>query len=86
VLFGGAGTGRFPSPPYPADARRRGLEGNVMLKVEVSAEGQPGVPLIESSSGHAVLDRAAIDWIRRRWRWDPGPIRHYRIPFRFQIE
>lgn len=86
ALFGGAGTGRFPLPPYPSEARRRGLEGNVVLLVEVSKEGQAGVPRIESSSGHASLDRAAVDWIRRRWRWEPGPPRHFRIPIRYQLQ
>lgn len=85
VLFGSAGTGRFPLPPYPTDARRRGIEGNVMLLVEVSAGGQPDVPRIESSSGSSALDRAAVSWIRARWRWEPGPVRHYRIPISYQI-
>ena len=85
VLFGGGGTGRFPLPPYPSEARRRGIEGNVMLRVEVSEGGRPDVPRIESSSGSSSLDRAAVDWIRARWRWDPGPVRHYRIPISYQI-
>jgi protein TonB len=85
VLFGAAGSGRFPLPPYPSEARRRGVEGNVMLQVEVSEQGRPGVPRIESSSGSSSLDRAAVDWIRARWRWEPGPVRHYRIPISYQI-
>jgi protein TonB len=85
VLFGSAGTGRFPLPPYPSEARRRGIEGNVMLRVEVSERGQPNLPRIESSSGSSSLDRAAVDWIRARWRWEPGPVRHYRIPICYQI-
>lgn len=85
VLFGGGGTGRFPLPPYPSEARRRGIEGSVMLRVEVSEVGRPDVPRIESSSGSSSLDRAAVDWIRARWRWEPGPVRHYRIPISYQI-
>lgn len=85
VLFGGGGTGRFPLPPYPSEARRRGIEGNVMLRVEVSEGGRPDVPRIESSSGSSSLDRAAVEWIRARWRWEPGPVRHYRIPISYQI-
>lgn len=85
VLFGSAGSGRFPLPPYPSEARRRGIEGNVMLRVEVSERGQPNLPRIESSSGSSSLDRAAVDWIRARWRWEPGPVRHYRIPICYQI-
>ncbi|MFM7182960.1 MAG: TonB family protein [Verrucomicrobiales bacterium] len=85
MLLGAIGSGRFPLPPYPAEARRRGIEGKVMLLVEVSASGRPGVPRIESTSGSSSLDRAALDWIRARWRWDPGPVRYYRIPISYQI-
>jgi protein TonB len=83
--FNGDGSGCFPMPPYPAEAKRRGLEGTVMLVVEVSASGLPGVPRIESSSGHASLDRAAVTWIRSHWRWAPGANRNFRIPIRYQL-
>ena len=85
-LFTGGGSGRFPLPPYPAEAKRRGLEGRVMLRVAVGPDGKPGTPSIESGSGHAVLDRAAIDWIQRRWRWDAGAARLFRIPVIFQLQ
>jgi protein TonB len=85
-LFTGGGSGRFPLPPYPAEAKRRGLEGRVMLRVAVGPDGKPGTPAIESGSGHPVLDRAAIDWIQRRWRWEAGPARLFRIPVIFQLQ
>ncbi len=85
-LFSGGGTGRFPLPPYPTDSKRRGIEGRVMLRVAVGSDGAPGVPVIESSSGHSVLDRAALDWIKRRWRWESGPPRLFRIPIIFKLQ
>lgn len=85
-LFTGAGSGQFPLPPYPAEARRRGIEGNVMLRVEVAPDGSPAVPVVESGSGHPLLDRVAVDWIHRHWRWDAGAARQFRIPIIFHIQ
>ena len=85
AIFTEAGTGRFPLPPYPDEARRRGWEGRVMLRVAIDENGRAGVPSIEESSGYALLDRTAADWIRRRWRWDAGSPRQYRIPIVFEL-
>jgi protein TonB len=57
-----------PSPPYPESARRRGVEGLVVLEVRVSAAGAPDSVQVSRSSGHDLLDRAAADAVRR-WRF-----------------
>jgi len=53
-------------PEYPSRARRRGWSGTVFLKVLVNAEGRVAELAVNRSSGHAVLDRAALkavaDW------------------------
>ncbi len=53
-------------PPYPPLAIRRGWEGVVLLDVEVLVSGKVGSVKLLTSSGHGVLDRAAlaavIDW------------------------
>lgn len=60
-----------PMPTYPRRARERGIEGRVTLKIEVLADGSAGAVSIAQSSGHQVLDRAAIDAVRT-WRFRPA--------------
>lgn len=47
-------------PTYPREAIQRGLEGLVILYLEVSAEGQVTEVKLHRSSGHAILDEAAL--------------------------
>jgi protein TonB len=60
-----------PRPEYPAMARRRSLEGKVVLKVQVLASGQPGQMQVETGSGHEMLDEAALETVRH-WRFVPA--------------
>ncbi|MCW5729897.1 MAG: TonB family protein [Alphaproteobacteria bacterium] len=60
-----------PVPAYPRRARERGIEGRVTLKVEVLADGSAGSVQVIGSSGHALLDRAALDAVRT-WRFRPA--------------
>ena len=50
---------------YPASARRAGLRGEVLIHFVVSRNGNVGSVRVASSSGSPVLDRAAIDTVRR---------------------
>jgi protein TonB len=63
--------GTNPPPPYPATARRRGWEGKVLLRVEVSASGNVLNVEIEKSSGYAILDEAAQQAVYR-WQFKPA--------------
>ncbi len=60
-----------PKPEYPAMARRRSLEGKVILKVQVMASGQPGQIAVETGSGYEVLDEAAQETVKH-WRFVPA--------------
>ncbi|MBV5317855.1 MAG: energy transducer TonB [Desulfobulbaceae bacterium] len=60
-----------PSPPYPEPARRRQLEGTVVLEVLVSTQGQVSELLVSTSSGHRLLDEAALQAVKG-WRFEPG--------------
>ncbi len=77
-------------PSYPAIARRMGWEGTVLLDVEVDADGHVGHVTVARSSGHTVLDRAAIDAVRS-WRFEPAqrlrkPVESLvRLPVRFRL-
>jgi protein TonB len=61
-----------PAPAYPSAARRLRMEGTVTLRVLVDTDGKPLRVVIEQSSGHPELDRAARDQILARWRFQPA--------------
>ncbi|HEX2561339.1 energy transducer TonB [Phenylobacterium sp.] len=61
-----------PGPVYPPSSRRKREEGVVRLRVHVSAEGKPSQVLLERSSGSSDLDEAALDVVRKRWRFAPA--------------
>jgi TonB family protein len=64
VGFGRPDYLRAPKPLYPASALRAGWEGTTVLRVEVSANGTPSTVMVIESSGHRVLDKAAIEAVR----------------------
>lgn len=61
-----------PPPRYPAQARRAGMQGTVVLRVLVDAQGRPQQIVIQDSSGHRLLDRAARRQVLERWRFKPA--------------
>jgi protein TonB len=60
-----------PRPEYPLASKRRHEEGEVRLTVTVSAEGRPLRVSLSRSSGHPLLDQAAIDAVRT-WTFEPA--------------
>lgn len=62
---------RNPKPAYPALAQRRGMQGVVLLLVEVSAKGYPTVVKVKKTSGFMLLDKAALKAVRA-WRFAPA--------------
>jgi protein TonB len=60
-----------PELLYPAAARERSMEGSVLLEVLVSAGGNPLIMKIKKSSGHPILDTAAL-WSMEQWRFEPA--------------
>jgi protein TonB len=77
--------GDFPEPPYPRWARQQGLQGELLVLVEVSAAGAPVSVVVRESSGSAPLDAHALEWVRRNWTWGPGSPRRFLVPFVFQL-
>lgn len=79
------------APRYPPLARRMGEEGEVVLRVELSEDGQIASARIASSSGFRRLDEAALAAIKK-WRCnaaqrDGQPVRAVAIqPFTFSLE
>lgn len=62
-----------PKPEYPNIARRRGWEGIVILEVSVSKKGEVQNINLHQSSGHALLDGAAIRAVKK-WKFIAGNI------------
>lgn len=64
------GDAHTPLPDYPWSARRRGIEGRVVLRLEVDADGRPTAVQLVHGSGHEVLDKAAEIAV---WHWRLRP-------------
>ncbi len=78
-------------PDYPEGARRRGVEGRVLLLVSVDSTGAVIAVEIGESSGSDLLDEAARAAVEG-WRFEPAlldgePVSdRVRVPVRFRIE
>ncbi|MGF1608698.1 MAG: energy transducer TonB [Kiloniellales bacterium] len=59
------------TPRYPYFARQWGQEGRVVLRVKVTAGCQAAVVRLQETSGCRLLDKAAIEAIRK-WRFLPA--------------
>ena len=63
---------RITQPEYPPASRRAGEEGTVQLQVLVLESGRAGEVKVARSSGFPKLDEAAINEVKRNWRFVPG--------------
>lgn len=79
-----------PSPDYPAQARRQGWTGTVVLRVQVDAGGGVRDVRLVTSAGHKVLDDAARKAVLG-WRFDPAKrngvpvVSWVDVPIRFEF-
>lgn len=62
-------------PPYPQSARLAGIEGTVLVKIEILANGRSGDITVSRSSGHEILDEAALSTVEQ-WRFVPAKDRN----------
>jgi protein TonB len=73
----GSGSSSLPTggyqvkPRYPDSARRRGVEGTVIIKAYVTEQGRVEQVQVEQSAGHGDLDAAAVEAVGR-WRFQPA--------------
>ena len=70
-MASGARLVRHIAPVYPALARERGLEGRVVVRLVIGADGVPSEVRVAQSSGFESLDAAAIEAVRQ-WRFEPA--------------
>ena len=83
---------RKQTPPvYPRRAFELGQQGTVMLRAEITPNGVPHVLKIAKSSGHRLLDMAALAAVKT-WQFEPTNINGnivtswVRVPVRFVIQ
>ncbi|WP_318506698.1 energy transducer TonB [Photobacterium leiognathi] len=81
-----------PSPvSYPRLAKRRGIEGTVLVEVLIGKDGKQLKQKLAKSSGASVLDKAALKAIKL-WRFSPHIIdgkaiaHRVQIPIRFKLD
>lgn len=78
-------------PEYPEDSRVAHEEGLVILRVEVSATGEPASVTIQQSSGYIRLDQAARKAVQH-WKFHPAltagiPVSSEAdVPVRFKLQ
>ena len=78
-------------PAYPESARKEKLEGITVVKTVIDEQGTVRDPEIATSSGHEVLDRAAVDAVSQ-WKFKPATLKGkpvavvYSITVRFATE
>ena len=76
---------------YPRKARRLGLEGTVLLHAQVGVSGTPMQLRIVHSSGHQVLDQAALRSVEQ-WEFVPTKVNGrvtkswVQVPVRFVMQ
>lgn len=80
-----------PAPRYPNAARRRRAQGEVLLRLSISATGEVSAVKTLRSSGDAALDSAAAfalaHWHFRPAKRDGRPVASYRDqPVRFELQ
>jgi TonB family protein len=80
-----------PKPIYPQEAKEKGYEGEVVLRVEVLINGRVGQIEIRKSSGFELLDHSALTTVKQ-WRFIPAkkgdvaiPL-WVNIPVKFQLQ
>lgn len=61
-----------PTPTYPPLALRAGTTGEVLLRIDVDANGHPISGEIAKSSGSRLLDQAALKFVLARWHFNPA--------------
>lgn len=80
-----------PPPTYPLSARRRGIEGTVLVRAEIAAGGECLRAELKKSSGAEVLDQAALEAVKK-WRFVPAKrgnqavVAWVEVPITFKLE
>jgi len=85
TLAFGQGAGNQPAPRYPRQAVREGQEGSVTVVFTVNQRGRVVAAQLARSCPWPLLNEAALEVIRERWRFPAGEDRRYEIVIHFQL-
>ncbi len=70
---------------YPEEAIARGLEGEVLVLIIISEDGQVTAARVEQGSGHRILDDAALRAVRSLRSLPADAPRETLLPVRFRL-
>lgn len=76
--------GRMPAPSYPAECRRKGQTGTVVVEFTVDSGGRVISAYAKSESPWPLLNHEAVRTVRR-WKFPPGGIMKLQRPIVFQL-
>ena len=84
------GSIKNPHPPYPIVARKKGLQGKLVLKVSINNDGSVKNVVVGKSSGHKILDKVSKETVEK-WVFIPAkkmgkPVEaNIKVPIRFVL-
>lgn len=81
----GRGEGNQPAPRYPRRAVREGQEGSVTVVFTVNERGSVVAAQLARGCPWPLLNEAALEVIRERWRFPSGGARRYEINIHFEL-
>lgn len=81
----GQGEGRQPAPDYPQEAIVAHEEGAVVVRFTVGEDGHVLAAEVATPCRFPALNQAALEAVRRRWQFGPGPLRLWEVSIRFQL-
>ena len=76
--------GRMPAPTYPAECRRKGQSGTVVVEFTVDSGGRVISAYAKSASPWPLLNSEAVRTVRS-WKFPPGGIMKLQRPIVFQL-
>jgi protein TonB len=59
------------NPKYPRLAKRRGIQGTVIIRANVTPQGRVSHAKVHQSSGNLSLDRSALSSVKQ-WIFEPA--------------
>jgi periplasmic protein TonB len=78
--------GERPNPQYPQIARDLGQQGTVLLSLTVDENGALTAVAVKESSGSPILDRSALEFVKRHWLLPAGRAnRLYEAPIHYVL-
>lgn len=72
-----------PSPEYPADMKRKKMQGTVHILFLVDAGGSVQNPTVQKST-HPAFERPALQAVRK-WRFEPGKRNGQAVQFKMKV-